>query len=97
MISPGGFCITINEKYQPWVKKIIIKDRAKYVIFNDNTNNLQRGTLNVYASNHVLASPSFWQDILQGLPMVDNWCVTGDFNMLEDPVDRCGSMVTILG
>ena len=66
------------------------------MVFQDEVNSW--GLLNVYAPNHVSARVKFWQDSLQALPQVDNWCVARDFNMLEDPADRCGgSTLTISG
>ena len=34
--------------------------------------------------------------IADALPAVDHWCVGGDFNMLEDPLDRVGGNQTTL-
>ena len=39
----------------------------------------------------------FWTQIADALPSADEWCIGGDFNMLEAPEDRCGgSQTTIL-
>ncbi len=98
MASQGGVCIAVQDKYKSWItqKQVIIPGRAQYMVFQDEVNSW--GLLNVYAPNHVSARIKFWQDILQALPQVDNWCVAGDFNMLEDPADRCGgSTLTISG
>ena len=46
--------------------------------------------LNVYSPNQASARAEFWTRIADALPALDHWCVGGDFNMLEDLVDRLG-------
>ena len=49
------------------------------------------GTLEyIYAPNTASARQQFWKDLLNKFPPLDHWCITGDFNMLEDPIDRMG-------
>ena len=56
------------------------------------------GILNLYAPNHESARAEFWTQIADALPSADEWCIGGDFNMIEAPEDRCGgSQVTVHG
>ena len=56
------------------------------------------GFLNVYAPNSTRGREQFWCQLWNDLPVMDHWCIVGDFNMLEDPFDRMGgSTVTISG
>ena len=56
------------------------------------------GLLNIYAPNHPSIRAKFWKYILNALPVVEQWYVAIDFNMLEDQDDRCGgSIMTMRG
>ena len=56
------------------------------------------GYLNIYAPNHASAKKHFWCEITNALPNVPHCYVVGDFNMIEDPIDRKGgNVVTIHG
>lgn len=47
--------------------------------------------LNVYAPNSASGGcTDFWDTLVDVLPQADHWCVGGDFNMLEDALDRQG-------
>ena len=56
------------------------------------------GILNVYTPNHASAHAELWARLAAALPIVDSWCVGGDFNMRETPQDRVGGRhVTVHG
>ena len=56
------------------------------------------GFLNVYAPNSATGRAQFWCQLWNDLPVMDHWCIVGDFNLLEVPSDRMGgSIVTISG
>ena len=46
------------------------------------------GFLDVYVPNHAIAQVGFWTQIMDVLHDLDHWFVEGNFNMLEDPMDR---------
>ena len=56
------------------------------------------GFFNVYASNSTMGRAHFLCQLWTNLPVMDHWCIAGDFNMLEDPSDHMGgSTITISG
>ena len=96
--TQGGVCMAIAQQWKENIicKEIIVPGRAQYIVIKD----LQTtwGYLNIYAPNHASARKHFWYEITNALPNVSDWCVAGDFNMIEDPLDRRGgSAATIHG
>ena len=96
--TQGGVCMAIAQQWKENIicKEIIVPGRAQYIVIKD----LQTtwGYLNIYAPNHASARKHFWYEITNALPNVSHWCVAGDFNMIEDPLDRRGgSVATIHG
>ena len=96
--TQGGVCMAIAQQWKENIicKEIIVPGRAQYIVIKD----LQTtwGYLNIYAPNHASARKHFWYEITNALPNVSHWCVAGDFNMIEDPLDRRGgSAATIHG
>ena len=55
--------------------------------------------LNIYAPNHSFECAVFWDTLEEAVPTsIEHWIMGGDFNMLEDPMDRSGgSLATIQG
>ena len=43
-----------------------------------------------------LHNNNFGKKLLNNLPSLDHWCIAGDFNMLEDPIDRMGGSSTTI-
>ena len=52
--------------------------------------------MNVCAPSTASPWKQFWQDLLNVLPPLDYWCIVGDFNMIEDPIDRKGVRSTTI-
>ena len=92
----GGVCISIAESWKAAIvdRCIIVPGRAQYVTMRFCGEHI--GVLNVYAPNQASARAEFWAQIADALPAVEHWCVEGDFNMLEDPLDRVGGSQTTL-
>ena len=80
-VDEGCACISIAEKWRSCIVEKLFLGRGQCVIFQDG--DVICGFLNVYAPNHPSTRAKFWKDILNPLPVVEHWCVTGDFNMLE--------------
>jgi exonuclease III len=57
------------------------------------------GILNIYAPNQSSKRAIFWDNLEQALPStIEHWIMGGDFNMIEEPIDReGGSLSTIQG
>ena len=47
------------------------------------------GFLNVYAPNSATRRAQFWCQLWNDLPVMDHWCIVGDFNMLADWEKLC--------
>ena len=92
----GGVCISIAESWKTAIvdKCVIVPGRAQYITMRFC--GVHIGVLNVYAPNQVSTRAEFWSLIDDALPAFDHWCVGGDFNMLEDPMDRVGGSQTTL-
>ena len=45
---------------------------------------------NVYAPNRAKKQMKLWKDLI-GLIVEGEWCITGDFNMVEAKKDRLGT------
>ena len=94
----GGLAIACSEK---WASLIIDKvflqgGRAQFIVLKILGKKV--GFLNVYAPNSTRGRAQFWCQLCNYLPVMDHWCIVGDFNMLEDPSDRMGgSTITISG
>ena len=96
--TQGGVCMAIADKWKTFIisQEVIVPGRAQYVVIHERQTTW--GYLNIYAPNHASARKQFWCDIAAAVPQVDHWCMAGDFNMIEDPMDRKGgSSVTIFG
>ena len=94
----GGVCMAISQRWISSIiqKQVVIPGRAQFVIIQEEETTW--GLLNIYAPNTATARQQFWKDLLNKLPSLDHWCIAGDFNMLEDPIDRMGgSSITIHG
>ncbi len=72
----------------------LIPGRAQYVLLK--VRDIQFGCLNVYAPNRVSERIEFWSQLYDVLPIVDNWCIGRDFNMLENFNDRAGGGQTLI-
>ena len=90
----GVVCIAIAKKLKSLIveKLVGVPGRAQLVVLQMQSQ--KWGFLNIYAPNHEIARAQFWRNLRQRLPMLDVWCVAGDFNMLEDPLDRLGGSAT---
>ena len=66
----------------------LLLGRAQYVIINFH--NKKVGFLSLYAPNSSRERLKMWIELDHSFLVVDNWCVAGDFNMIEDPNDRSG-------
>ena len=54
------------------------------------------GTLEYICSQYCRCKATILERFI--MPPLDHWCIAGDFNMLEDPIDRRGdSSITIHG
>ena len=94
----GGVCISIADSWRSAVvdRGILIPGRAQWMLVQ--WGEIRLGLLNLYAPNHESARADFWSQIADSLPMADEWCIGGDFNMLEAAEDRCGgSQITVRG
>ena len=89
-------CIAISER---WTRNIIryeelIPGRARYIVLNLRNENI--AFLNIYAPNSSLERGRFWNQLTELCPGNLNWCIGGDFNMIERVRDRTGgSMITL--
>mgnify|MGYP000724650853 CR=1 FL=1 len=66
----------------------LLLGRAQYVIINFH--NKKVGFLNLYAPNSSRERLKMWIELDSSLPIVDHWCIVGDFNMIEDHKGRSG-------
>ena len=66
----------------------LLLGRAQYVIMKFH--NKKVGFLNLYAPNSARERLKMWIELNSSLPVVDHWCVVGDFNMIDDPDDKSG-------
>ena len=74
----------------------MIPGRAQYVIFKRK--DIEFGCLNIYAPNQISERIEFWSYLNNVLPNLENWCIAGDFNMIENLTDRVGGgHITIHG
>ena len=80
--STARVCISINAKW-----------KEELVHYNEVT---QFGFLNIYAPNHVAKRIEFWSQLGNVLHNIDNWCVAGDFNMIESMSDRRGGGQSVI-
>ena len=58
--------------------------------------NLQLGFIILYAYNALSDRRRLWSYLCDTLPYVDHWCMVGDFNMIEDKLDRSGGSQAVL-
>ena len=73
----------------------MIPGRAQYVILT--TKDIEFGCLNIYAPNQISERIELWSYLNNVLPNLD-WCVVGDFNMIENLTNRVvGGHITIHG
>ena len=79
----GGVCISIAEAWQTAIRDrvTVVPGRAHSVTMKYHDEVI--GILNVYSPNHASARAELWARLATALLSVDNWCVGGDFNMLE--------------
>ena len=78
------------------VKGVLHGGRAQYMLILISGKLI--GFLNIYAPNSASGRIRFWNMLLQDLPMAQHWCMCGDWNMIESPIDRLGgSSITISG
>ena len=66
----------------------LLLGRAQYVIMKFH--NKKVGFLNLYAPNYSSTRLNMQIELDCSLQVVDNWCVVGDFNMIDDPDDKSG-------
>jgi hypothetical protein len=80
--------------YDVTVKEEVILGRVKYVIIRIEGEVVDLA--NVYVPNHETTSVVFWKEMLEKLPNIPNWCMKGDFNIIESCNDRCGGSSYII-
>ena len=96
--AQAGVCIAISER---WTRNIIryeelIPGRAQYIVLNLRNENI--AFLNIYAPNSSLERSRSWNQLTELCLGNLNWCIGGDFNMIERVGDRtCGSLITVHG
>ena len=94
--NKAGVCIALAQKWYSHVidYKILVEGRVQFIILE--IQNLQLGFINVYAHNAVADTRRLWSYMCDTLPQVDHWCMAGDFNMIEDKLDRSGGSQAVL-
>ena len=94
--SQAGVCIAFAEKWKTNIIRYeeLVPGKAQCIILDIGKENV--AFLNIYAPNSASQRILFWKQLLRTLPSLDNWCVGGDFNMVEDPCDRVGGRLTII-
>ena len=94
--NKAGFCIALAQKWSSHVinYRILVEGRVQVIIIE--IQNLQLGFINVYAHNAAADRRRLWSYMCDTLPQVDHWCMAGDFNMIEDKLDRSGGSKAIL-
>ena len=96
--TQGGICMSIADTWRDAIldRGIVVPGRAQWILLQ--WGEIRLGLLNLYAPNHASARTVFWTQITDALPSADEWCIGGDFNMIEAPEDRCGGgHVTVHG
>ena len=86
----GGLCMAICDIWQVKMLDVgkILLGRAQYVMMKFH--NKKVGFLNLYAPNSSKERLKMWIELDSSLPIVDHWCIVGDFNMIEDHKGRSG-------
>ena len=86
----AGVCIAVVEKQMKNVVQYmeVIPRRAQCLVMRVEDEDV--AFLNVYTPNYVSAKGDFWTELCLKLPNVNNWCVAGDSNMIENVEDRIG-------
>ena len=74
--------------------KILVDGRVQVIILE--IQNQQLGFINLYAHNASSDRRRMWSYLCDTLPHVDHWCMVGDFNMIEDKLDRSGGSQAVL-
>ena len=94
--NKAGVCIALAQKWYSHVidYKILVEGRVQFIILE--IQNLQLGFINVYAHNATTDRRRLWSYLCDTLPQVDHWCMAGDFNMIEDKLDRSGGSQAVL-
>ena len=96
--TQGGVCISIADTWRSAIldRGVVVPGRAQWLLLQ--WGEVRLGLLNLYAPNHASAWIDLWTQIIDALPGADEWCIGGDFNMIEAPEDRCGGcQVTVHG
>ena len=91
-----GVCIALAQKWSSLMidYRILVEGRVQFIILE--IQNLQLGFINVYAHNAAADTRRLWSYMCDTLPQVDHWCMAGDFNMIEDKLDRSGGSQVVL-
>ena len=94
--NKAGVCIALAQKWSSHVidYRILVEGRVQVIIVE--IQNLQLGFINVYAHNASADRRRLWSYLCDTLPHVDHWCMVGDFNMIEDKLDRSGGSEAVL-
>ena len=93
-----GVCMAISTSWKDNALSYVDlrPGRAQYIIISIKDEIV--GVLNIYAPNSVSERIVFWNQLEALCPSNINWCVGGDFNMIDRVKDRTGgSMTTIHG
>ena len=81
--AQGGVCMAISALWKDNVLSYVdlIPRRAQYI--TSSIKDKIVGVLNIYAPNSVSERIVFWNQLEALCPSNINWCVGGDFNMIE--------------
>ena len=75
-----------------WRNRVINKTEivpGRALLIQIEKEGCQWGVINIYAPNQSSHCAVFWDTLEQALPTsIEHWIMGGDFNMLEDPMDR---------
>ena len=68
--AEAGVCLSVAEKWETCVVHYeeVIPGTTQYVIYAPNGNSERK---------------TFWDQLITLLPPIENWCIGGDFNILE--------------
>lgn len=92
--SHGGTTILLHHDLQIEAIGILIDKQVAWVKFKHSCGDF--GVASIYAPNNPHDRATLWDCIAMDLPMGD-WILTGDFNMVLDPIDSSGPSLLIRG
>jgi exonuclease III len=94
----GGVCLFVNPSIKHLVHSqgVIGDSQAQWVRFSGHQDG-DIAVLNVYAPHSPYERIRLWQELRRGLPGDCKWVACGDWNVVEDSLDkstRCGRILT---